>query len=36
MDGAADVAKTSYTPFQSEPAAAPVGLIVSASPSAVG
>ena len=28
MDGAADVAETSYTPFQSEPDAAPVGLIV--------
>ena len=28
MDGAADVAKTTYTPFQSKPAAAPVGLIV--------
>ena len=28
MDGAADVAETSYTPFQSGPAAAPVRLIV--------
>ena len=28
MDGAADVAETSYTPFQSEPNAAPVRLIV--------
>ena len=28
MDGAADVAETSYTPFQSEPVAAPVRLIV--------
>ena len=28
MDGAADVAETSYTPFQSEPDAAPVRLIV--------
>ena len=28
MDGAADVAETTYTPFQSEPAAAPVRLIV--------
>ena len=28
MDGAADVAETSYTPFQSEPEAAPVCLIV--------
>ena len=28
MDGAADVAETSYTPFQSEPGAAPVRLIV--------
>ena len=26
MDGAADVAETSYTPFQSEPGAAPVRL----------
>ena len=29
MDGAADVAETTYTPFQSEPDAAPVRLIVS-------
>ena len=36
MDGDADVAETSYTPFQSEPDAAPVRLIVSASPSAGG
>ena len=36
MDGAAAVAETSYTPFQSEPDAAPVRLIVSASPSAGG
>ena len=28
MDGAADVAETAYTPFQSEPGAAPVRLIV--------
>ena len=28
MDGAADVAETSYTPFQSEPDATPVRLIV--------
>ena len=28
MDGAADVAETTYTPFQSEPVAAPVRLIV--------
>ena len=28
MDGAADVAETTYTPFQSEADAAPVGLIV--------
>ena len=28
MDGAADVAETNYTPFQSEPDAAPVRLIV--------
>ena len=28
MDGAADVAETSYTPFQTEPDAAPVRLIV--------
>ena len=28
MDGAADVAETSYTPFQGEPDAAPVRLIV--------
>ena len=28
MDGDADVAETSYTPFQSEPDAAPVRLIV--------
>ena len=28
MDGAADVAETSYTPFHSEPDAAPVRLIV--------
>ena len=28
MDGAADVAETSYTPFESEPDAAPVRLIV--------
>ena len=28
MDGAADVAETTYTPFQSEPNAAPVRLIV--------
>ena len=28
MDGAADVAETSYTPFQSEPDAASVRLIV--------
>ena len=28
MDGAADVAETSYTPFQSEPGTAPVRLIV--------
>ena len=28
MDGAADVAESSYTPFQSEPDAAPVRLIV--------
>ena len=28
MDGAADVAETSYTPFQSDPNAAPVRLIV--------
>ena len=28
MDGAADVAETDYTPFQSEPSAAPVRLIV--------
>ena len=30
MDGAADVAETTYTPFQSEPDAAPVRLIVRA------
>ena len=36
MDGAADVAETTYTPFQSEPDAAPVRLIISASPSAGG
>ena len=28
MDGAADVAETTYTPFESEPGAAPVRLIV--------
>ena len=28
MDGGADVAETSYTPFQSEPEAAPMRLIV--------
>ena len=28
MDGSADVAETTYTPFQSEPDAAPVRLIV--------
>ena len=28
MDGAADVAETTYTPFQGEPDAAPVRLIV--------
>ena len=28
MDGAADVAETTYTPFQSEPDAAPARLIV--------
>ena len=28
MDGAADVAETTYIPFQSEPDAAPVRLIV--------
>ena len=28
MDGAADVAETTYTPFQSEPDTAPVRLIV--------
>ena len=28
MDGAADVAETTYTPFQGEPGAAPVRLIV--------
>ena len=28
MDGAADVAETTYTPFQSEPGAAPVRLII--------
>ena len=28
MDGAADVAETVYTPFQSKPEAAPVRLIV--------
>ena len=28
MDGAADVAETTYTPFRSEPGAAPVRLIV--------
>ena len=28
MDGAADVAETTYTPFQAEPDAAPVRLIV--------
>ena len=28
MDGAADVAETTYTPFKSEPGAAPVRLIV--------
>ena len=28
MEGAADVAETEYTPFQNEPAAAPVRLIV--------
>ena len=28
MDGAADVAETNYTPFQSEPDAAPARLIV--------
>ena len=28
MEGAADVAETSYTPFQTEPGAAPVRLIV--------
>ena len=28
MDGAADVAETTYTPFQTEPDAAPVRLIV--------
>ena len=32
MDGAADVAETSYTPFESKPDAAPVRFIVSASP----
>ena len=36
MDGTADVAETSYTPFRTEPDAAPVRLIVSASPSAGG
>ena len=30
MEGAADVAETTYTPFQSEPGAAPVRLIVRA------
>ena len=28
MDGAADVAQTTYTPFRTEPGAAPVRLIV--------
>ena len=28
MDGAADVAQTTYTPFQSEPDAAPARLVV--------
>ena len=28
MDGAADVAETTYTPFDSQPDAAPVRLIV--------
>ena len=28
MDGAADVAETTYTPFRTEPGAAPVRLIV--------
>ena len=28
VDGAADVAETTYTPFQAEPDAAPVRLIV--------
>ena len=28
MDGGADVAETTYTPFQGEPEAAPVRLIV--------
>ena len=36
MDGAADVAETSYTPFESKPGAAPVRFIVPASPSAGG
>ena len=36
LDGAADVAETTYTPFKSEPDAVPVRLIVSASPSAGG
>ena len=32
MDGAADVAETSYTPFQSKPDAAPVRLILQPTP----
>ena len=32
MDAAADVAETTYTPFQSEPDAAPARLIVSRVP----
>ncbi len=30
MDGAADVAQSTYTPFRTEPGAAPVRLIVRA------
>ena len=33
MDGTADVAETSYTPFRTEPDAAPVRLIVGSVPS---
>ena len=36
MDGAADVAETTYVPFQDEPDAAPVRHIVSPSPSSGG